>query len=883
MNIHQYSIDELTVLLDTSEHGLSSHQASVRLQRDGANELLEKAVKSPLRIFLSQFADFMIIVLGAAAVVSYLLGDATDAVVILSIVILNAVVGFIQEYRAERALAALKNMAAPVARVVRDGHLAEIPAGSLVRGDIIVLESGNIVPADARIVHVNTLRIDEAALTGESHAVDKSVDPLRTEFLPIGDRSNMVFKGTHVTHGYARALVVATGMETELGKIAAMLQEDDESQTPLQRRLVLFGRKLAYMVLAICALVAVMGLMRGEDPLTMALTAISLAVAAIPEALPAVVTVALALSAKRMTKHNALIRRLPAVETLGSVTYICTDKTGTLTQQKMSVREIVFAPADVYSSVEDAEVTEHANASFLLRMLAVSNDVEKAENGNLLGEATEVAFVRFAEARGMHRSVVLQERPRRKSLPFDSTRKSMSTVHDDPDHPLCRPVMYTKGAADVLIPQCRHVMMNGVVCEMTAGIRSGLVDQTHRMAAGGLRVLAFTSRHPDRPDVDSIDVSDERDLTMIGLVGLIDPPRPEAREAVARCHDASIVPVMITGDHPETARAIATELGILESETDRLLSASELDAMNDEEFLRSIESVRVYARVAPEQKLRIVKGLQERGHYVAMTGDGVNDAPALKRADIGIAMGINGTDVSKEASSMMLLDDDFSTIVKAIAEGRRVYDNIRKFIRYIMTSNSGEIWCIMLAPIIGLPIPLLPVHILWINLVTDGLPALALASESADADIMNRPPRPPAESLFAGGLGRHIIWVGFVMGVVPIVVQALAIWSGDGHWQTMVFSVLCLSQLGHALAVRSERLSLFSQGCFSNRSLAAAVLCAFVLQACTVYVPALQPIFRTQALTLVEALIVLLASCVVFCAVEGEKYLFRRDSRSRLG
>ncbi|MFM8437288.1 MAG: cation-translocating P-type ATPase, partial [Candidatus Kapaibacterium sp.] len=466
--------------------------------------------------------------------------------------------------------------------------------------------------------------------------------------------------------------------------------------------------------------------------------------------------------------------------------------------------------------------------------------------------------------------------------PFDSTRKCMSTVHDDPRHPDGRMVMFTKGAADVMISQCSRVMIDGRTQELTDDLRDGLSAHLHRMAAGGLRVLAFAFSHPIADDVACIDVGDERDMTMLGLVGLMDPPRPEAREAVARCHDASIVPVMITGDHPATARSIAVELGIMGSASDELLSAHELEGMSDTEFAERVERVRVYARVAPEQKLRIVKALQERGHYVAMTGDGVNDAPALKRADIGIAMGINGTDVSKEASAMILLDDDFSTIVKAIAEGRRVYDNIRKFIRYIMTSNSGEIWCIVLAPLFGLPIPLLPVHILWINLVTDGLPALALASEPADARIMNRPPRPPDESLFSGGLGRHIVWVGLVMGSVPVVVQWLCILSGDTHWQTMVFSVLCLSQLGHALAVRSESRSLFTQGFLSNRALAAAVVLAIVLQACTVFVPILQPVFRTQALTPGETLVVLATSCIVFFAVEAEKWFSRRSERDSL-
>ena len=875
MKIHQYSIAELLALLDSTERGLSVLQAARRLETDGPNDLQEKAGVSPMRIMAAQFADFMILVLAVAAGISFALGDSTDALVILGIILLNATVGFIQEYKAEQAMAALKQMSAPSARVVRDGHVVEIPARELVRGDIVVLESGNVVPADARIVNLHSLRVDEAALTGESQAVDKSFDQLHADFLPIGDRSNMVFKGTHVTHGNARVLVVATGMETELGKIAAMLQENSIMQTPLQRRLVVFGRKLAYLVVGISAAVSVLGLIRGEDPLTMVLTGISLAVAAIPEALPAVVTVALALSAKRMTGYHALIRKLPAVETLGSITYICTDKTGTLTQQRMSVREIAFAKSEVFSDQDIQEVSTHENSSMLMRMMSVSNDVERTERGEFLGESTELAFVRFAEQSGNSVEHLHGTFPKVATLPFDSSRKRMSTIHrvrcenNDEHH------MYTKGAADVLIPLCSFIMIDGSEQDFDDQTRVDLQRESTAMAARGLRVLAFAYRRLNSQLGVQTTIREERDLVLVGLVGLMDPPRPEARRAVQQCHEASIIPVMITGDHPETARAIAKELGILRFEHEELVTSGELDAMSDTDFAKRIANIRVYARVAPEQKLRIVKALQQKGEYVAMTGDGVNDAPALKCADIGIAMGINGTDVSKEASSMILLDDNFSTIVKAVSEGRRVFDNIRKFIRYIMTSNSGEIWCIMVAPLVGLPIPLLPVHILWINLVTDGLPALALATEPAEESIMNRPPRPPGESLFAGGLGRHIIWVGVLMGTVPLLVQFIAIHVGDVHWQTMVFSVLCISQLGHALAVRSERVSIYHQGIFTNRALTAAVGLALVLQALIVFEPSLQEVFHTKALTTMEIIYVILASAVVFVAVEIEKKVLR--------
>jgi len=724
------------------------------------------------------------------------------------------------------------------------------------------------------LIEAAQLKIEEASLTGESLPVEKQVDPLGDAELPLGDRSNMAYKGTMVTNGRGRGVTVATGMATELGKIATMLQNEEEGKTPLQKRLAAFGKRLALAILAICAIIFIVGLLRGEAPLLMLLTAISLAVAAIPEALPAVVTISLAIGARKLVRQNTLIRKLPAVETLGSVTYICSDKTGTLTLNRMTVEE-VYGDGQLTTGKELAA----SESVELLTALALSNDAALDALGIAIGDPTEVALYDIARTKGFDKKDLQKVFPRVAEIPFDSVRKCMTTFHEiPPDAPFLtggagRFISFTKGAIDVLIDRSVKVWTKTGLEEVDV---TEFEKVNERMSADGLRVLGMAMRIWDDLPGELSPEAVEKDLVILGLVGMMDPVREEAQEAVRECRSAGIKPVMITGDHPLTASTIAVRLGILEPGDKGVLTGRELDQLSLEEFEERVEHIRVYARVAPEQKLKIIRALQEKGQFVAMTGDGVNDAPALKRADIGVAMGITGTDVAKEAAHMILLDDNFATIVKAVKEGRRIFDNIRKFIKYTMTSNSGEIWTIFLAPFLGLPIPLLPIHILWINLVTDGLPGLALAIEPAEKGIMERPPRHPRESIFANGLGCHIIWVGLLMGGVTLVTQAWSLRTGHAHWQTMVFTVLCLSQMGHVLAIRAEKESFFSQGLLSNRPLAGAFLLTLCLQMATIYLPQLQPIFKTEALTLPELLVSLGASSLVFLAVEIEKWLKRK-------
>ena len=869
---HLLGVDEAAQRLDSDRlTGLTADEALRRRQLHGPNELREAKRRGPLRIFLDQFADFMILVLLAAALVAGLIGDWHDSLVIVVIVLLNALLGFVQEYRAERAMAALRRLAAPQARVQRAGGLLSVPASELVPGDRVLLEAGNVVPADLRLIEVNQLRTDEAALTGESQPVDKQAAALSEAELPLGDRHNMAYRGTQVVHGRAAGLVVATGMATELGRIAMLLQQQVALKTPLQQRLIRFGQRLALACILLCVLIFAMGVWRGEPPLLMFLTAVSLAVAAIPEALPAVITIALALGARSMVGQRVLIRRLPAVETLGSVSYICSDKTGTLTQNRMTLESLWLA-GSWYG--RDALTTAPAPLrDALLRAVALNNDARRDAAGGWVGDPTEVALHEAAETFGHGAAALTVSAPRIGEIPFDAERKRMTTLHQQGAALLA----CTKGAPESVLACCIGLQSEA---GRVALDQQAVLAAAEAMAAQGLRVLAVACRDwdalPERLDSETV----EQSLLLLGLVGLIDPPRPEAREAVQWCHRAGITPVMITGDHPATALAIARRLGIAGA-TDRAVTGPMLATLDPEQLGQLVTEVRVYARVAPEQKIDIVRALQARGVFVAMTGDGVNDAPALKRADIGVAMGQGGTEVACEAADMVLLDDNFASIVAAVREGRRIHDNIRRFVKYAVTTNSAEIWVLFLAQCFALPVPLLPIHILWINLLTDGLPGIALTREPAERDIMRRPPRPPNESLFAHGLWQHMLWAGLLMALLTLALQSWALHNDIAHWQSMVFTLLTLTQMAHVLAIRSERESLFTQGLASNLPLLGAVLLTLALQLAVLYLPPLQSIFRTAPLALDELLLCVGLAALLWVAVEIEKWLRRRGAMQR--
>lgn len=914
---YQTSIDTLLQHLQTDpEHGLSQAQVEERRKQYGRNEIVDSGVKSPWRILYEQFTATMVLILISAAIVSLFLGDIKDAVAIVVIVILNGVLGFVQEYRAEKAIHTLKQLSAPHAKVKREGTVQDVEAWELVPGDIILLEAGSVVPADCRLIESANLQVQESALTGESAPVEKNALARLAPDVPLGDRVNMGFKGTQVTYGRGVAVVAATGMQTELGKVAGLLQTVQQEQTPLQRRLTQLGKGLAIAALVLVGIIFALGMLRGEDFRTMLLTALSMAVAAVPEGLPAVVTIALALGSQRMLRRKALIRRLPVVETLGSVTVICSDKTGTLTESRMTVTLLDLAGhridlteslrssgSRIYSEpvLERLTLPEiegeggfESALSLLLIGSALCNDasLQRTETGSLqaIGDPTEGALVVAAARFGFWKEELEQEAPRVAEVPFDSERKRMTTLHRLRPEQKTLPeiimqsgnyIAFTKGAAEGLLRLSTGLWIDDHPEPMDEAQRARIMQAHDEMASKGMRVLGMAFRTFSIPPnlmpemTEGIDF--ETDLIFVGLLGLMDPPRPEAREAVETCKHAGIHPVMITGDHPLTALHIAHELGIVESsDTNHLLTGRQLDRLSLEEFEKSVEEIRVYARVTPEHKLKIVQALQDKGQIVAMTGDGVNDAPALKKADIGVAMGVVGTDVSKEASDMVLLDDNFSTIVAAVEEGRAIYDNVRKFIKYTLTSNSGEIWVMLLAPFLGMPLPLLPLQILWINLVTDGLPGLALAVEPAESNTMQRKPYPPGENVFARGLGKHILWVGFLMGLVPLGLGYL-LWSErNPAWQTMVFNTLTLAQMGHALAIRSNQESLFRLRLFSNKPLLYAVLLTFVSQLMVIYLPLLQPILGTVALSPELLLLSLGLSSTIFWVVELEKWWIRR-------
>lgn len=934
-NWHQATAEDTLLQLDSSSDGLAEEQVLKRREQYGPNELVETGGRGALRILWEQLSGAMIILLIGAAGVSAFLHEYTDAIVILAIVAINAALGFVQDYRAERALAELKKLAVPNVRVRRGGGVRELSARELVPGDLVLLEAGNYVPADCRLLESVNLKIQEAALTGESEPITKIMESVAGDDLPLGDRINMAYMGTVVTYGHAQAVVTETGMNTELGHIARSLQGVTTEPTPLQKRLTQLGRTLALVAIGIVAVVFAMGLLRGEDARLMLMTALSLAVAVVPEGLPAVATVALALGARRMFKRRALIRKLPAVETLGSVTVICSDKTGTLTENRMTVTVLDVAGdrLDITELLQHGQpftesdgteqvaalrkaVSENTSLALLLAGAGLCNDAEleldeEHHRYRAVGDPTEGALAVAAARLGLPKGRLSALLPREDEIPFDSDRKRMTTIHqltstagesdDGPIQAVLRPTLvhdaqhlgFTKGAVDALLKDCRYVWDENERKPIDDGWRSRIAEANDKLAGSGMRVLGvafrpidtetFSNRQnrstreiePDGPGTRS-DEDVERDLIFVGMLGMIDPPRREVADAVARCGSAGIRPVMITGDHPLTAQHIAQQLGICDG--GRPLTGQDLERISEDELRSVVEGTSVYARVAPTHKLQLVKALQQNGQVVAMTGDGVNDAPALKQAHIGVAMGITGTDVAKEASQMVLLDDNFATIVNAVEEGRIAYDNIRKFVKYTMTSNAGEIWVMVLGPLMGMPLPLLPLQILWINLVTDGLPGLALAIEPAEADTMRRPPVSPGEHFFGRGMGRDIAWIGLLMGVVSL---AMGYWhwaygsAAEAHWRTIVFTVLTLAQMGNAMAIRSARDSLFRIGIFSNRAMVGSVALTFCLQLAVIYWPPLQTIFKTTALSVGELVACIALSTSVFWAVEAQKVLLR--------
>ena len=878
-----FTQDKTTVFehVQSSEKGLTSAEAEKRIAENGPNQLDEGKSKSLLMKFIEQFKDFMIIVLLAAAVVSGIFGDITDSIIILVVVILNAVLGVFQEAKAEEAINALKEMSSPEANVKRDGTVVSLKSDQLVVGDVVLLEAGNIVPADLRLIEVASLQIEESGLTGESVPVNKDLTILEDPKAEVGDRTNMAFMNSNVTYGRGEGIVVGTGMDTEVGEIAQMLASTDETMTPLQTNLNRLGKYLTVAILIIAVIIFVVGLLNGRGWLDMLLTSISLAVAAIPEGLPAIVTIILALGTQKMAKRKALVRKLPAVETLGSTDIICSDKTGTLTMNQMTV-EKMFVNGHLQDSAASIE-----SDSPVLRSMMYANDTQLSGDGTLIGDPTETALIQFALDKEINVSEVLAKEPRVAEIPFDSERKLMSTVNKQSEDKF---IVAVKGAPDELLKRCTSYIQNGKVESLDEATRKMILETNHNLATQALRVLATAYKEVDNIPNDMSSENVEKELIFSGLIGMIDPERKEAKDAVSVARKAGIRSVMITGDHRDTAEAIAKRLGILDKDqVGGVITGAELDEISDADFSTKVKDYSVYARVSPQHKVRIVKAWQKAGKIVAMTGDGVNDAPALKTADIGIGMGITGTEVSKGASDMVLADDNFSTIVVAVEEGRKVFSNIQKSIQYLLSANLGEVLTLFIATLLGWSI-LAPVHILWINLVTDTFPAIALGLEPAEADSMEQKPRGKDATFFSNGVFGSILYQGILEGGITLFVYW---WATNypihaGNYElihndalTMAFITLGMLQLFHAFNVKSVEKSLFTVGFFKNKMFNLSILVSGALLAVVVLVPGLNDAFKVSHLDTIQWLIVLGASFSIIPIVEIIKLGIRAYHKKR--
>lgn len=871
---------EVLQKMETTPEGLSNQEVKRRLGEFGPNALDEAKKKSMFMKFLDQFKDFMIIVLLVASVISAFSGEVVDAIIILVVVVINAIFGVIQEAKAEEAIEALKEMSSPSANVRRDGHVITVKSEDLVPGDIVLLEAGDVVPADLRLLEAASLKIEEAALTGESVPVEKHADALDNEDIGIGDRLNMAYMSSNITYGRGLGVVVGTGMHTEVGKIAGMLAQSDETKTPLSQNLNQLGKYLTIVILVIAAIMFGIGIYNGREWLEMLLTAISLAVAAIPEGLPAIVTIILALGTQKMAKRNAIIRKLPAVETLGSTDIICSDKTGTLTLNQMTV-EVLYSDN---KEIPAADAIPESNMA--MKVMNYCNDTKIAQDGTLIGDPTETALVQYGLDHGFNVTEKLAEEPRIAEVPFDSDRKLMTTIHELPQGGF---LVATKGAPDELLKRCKQVNLDGSVVPLTQKEEKEILATNRGLAKQALRVLGMAYKIVDTVPAEMDSAVVEQELIFTGLVGMIDPERKEAAEAVRVAREAGIRPIMITGDHRDTAEAIAIRLGILEKGQDgAVITGGELNEMSDEELAQQIEHYSVYARVSPEHKVRIVKAWQKDGKVVAMTGDGVNDAPALKAADIGIGMGITGTEVSKGASDMVLADDNFATIIVAVEEGRKVFSNIQKTVQYLLSANLGEVLTLFIATMLMWD-TLLPVHLLWINLVTDTFPAIALGVEPAEKDVMTYKPRGRNSNLFSGGVLSSVIYQGILQGGITLFVYAMAIQfpvhAGDynaihADALTMSFATLGLIQLFHAFNVKSIHQSLFKVGPFRNKQFNLAIVVSFLLLAATIVIPGFNNLFHVSHLDGYQWAIVGISSFMIIPIVEVVKFVQRRMGKA---